>query len=191
MNNYEYIIASLPVLDSGNHKDIDAEALVGEILSQCSDSDRELVNLLLSGFDPDRLDRDFYVRALAHRNRFVREYFRADLNIRNAKVEYLNKTLGRPEGKDVILLEEDGTTDFEDRPVIDSILYGNDILARERGLDDYLWKKIEEINELELFSIDVVLGFAARLKIVDRWLKLDPDLGRELFHRLINEIKER
>ena len=46
MNNYEYIIASLPVLgkDAGS---VDADALVQSVRNQCSDSDNALIDKLL------------------------------------------------------------------------------------------------------------------------------------------------
>ena len=35
----------------------------------------------------------------------------------------------------------------------------------------------------------VALGYVAKLKIVDRWLSLDEETGRELFRRLVSEVK--
>jgi hypothetical protein len=34
-----------------------------------------------------------------------------------------------------------------------------------------------------------VLGYIARLHIVDRWLSLDEEAGRELFHKLVKQVK--
>ena len=52
-----------------------------------------------------------------------------------------------------------------------------------------MWNRIEEINVMKVFDLDVILGFTACLKIVDRWLKLDPETGRELFRKLVEEIR--
>ena len=190
MNNYEYIIAGLPSLQpgvTGGHPA--AEQVIRSIRDQLSGKDNELMDLLLSGYESDRLDADFYRKALKHRNRFIREFFEYDLNLRNAKVEYLNRSLGRPEGQDCVQPEGWDGSGFEGRQEIMAVLEGDDILKRERGLDDLLWKKIDEITVMDVFDIEVILGFTAKMKIIDRWDKLDPDTGHAMFRRLVEEIR--
>lgn len=184
MNNYEYIIASLPVLgkDAGR---LDAEALVQAIRGQCSESDNGLIDKLLDGFDAEKLDLAFYEDALRSRNHFIREFLRFDLQVRNTKAEYLNSVLGRPGQQDVLPLEEE----FDDKPCVMEILQGADILKRERALDELMWEKADALIQMDLFDIDVILAFIAKIKITDRWNKLDEDTGRELFRRLVNEIR--
>lgn len=190
MDNYEYIIAGLPALQQAptGASHADADRIMASIREQLSEKDNALVDLLLSGWDAESLDSAFYLKALNHRNRFIREYFAYDLNLRNLKVEYLNKSIGRPEDMDIVRLEGMDGSDFEGRQEIMSVLEGADILKRERGLDDLMWKKIEEITIMDVFDIEVILGFIARLKIIDRWDKLDPDTGNELFRKLVEEI---
>lgn len=191
MDNYEYIIAGLPALQQAptGASHADADRIMASIREQLSEKDNALVDLLLSGWDAESLDSAFYLKVLHHRNRFIREYFAYDVNLRNLKVEYLNKSLGRPEDMDVVRLEGMDGSDFEGRQEIMSVLEGGDILKRERGLDDLMWKKIEEITIMDVFDIEVILGFIARLKIIDRWDKLDPDTGNELFRKLVEEIR--
>ena len=191
MDNYEYIIAGLPALQQApsGASHADADRIMASIREQLSEKDNALVDLLLSGWDAESLDSAFYLKALNHRNRFIREYFAYDLNLRNLKVEYLNKSLGRPEDMDIVRLEGMDGSDFEGRQEIMSVLEGADILKRERGLDDLMWKKIEELTIMDVFDIEVILGFIARLKIIDRWDKLDPDTGNELFRKLVEEIR--
>lgn len=191
MKNYEYIIASLPVIqqDDRSAANLDVDNLHEQILEQLDGGDREDFLLLLDGFRPDRLDGDFYRKALASRNGFMREYFLYDLNVRNTKVEYLNHALARPEGQDMLLLDEDDENVFEGKEQVQAVLEQNDILSRERGLDDLMWAKCEELTTMHVFDLDVILAFAARLQIIDRWLRLDPETGRELFRKLVNEIR--
>lgn len=188
MNNYEYIIACLPVLqaDWNQSKGLDADAVTAEIREQLSGKDLEAFDFLLDGFDPDKLCEDFYRKAARSGNGFIREYFAYDLGVRNAKVAYLNKSLGRPEDMDMIVLSED---EFEDWEATSDVLSGTDILERERGLDDLMWARIEDLTQMHVFDLDVILGFEARLKIVDRWLKLDPQTGWEMFRKLVEEIR--
>ena len=192
MNNYEYIIASLPVIgqDDRNSKELDVEEIHSMILGQLGSKDRKVFETLLAGFDPDSLDAAFYRSALSSSCRFIREYFSYDMKVRNTKVEFLNGRLGRPAGTDVILLDEDPDSgDFEGKDEIMAVLDQEDILGRERGLDDLMWKKCEELSLMHVFDIDVILGFTARLQIINRWLRLNPETGRELFRKLVNEIR--
>lgn len=191
MNNYHYIVASLPVLshdwNPGEHT---PESIRAEILEQCSEKDRKTIGMLEKGFVDENLTEDFYRQALASRNRFVRDYFRFDLNVRNAKVRYLNEALGRDPKKDVIVLGEDDSRDeFEEVSKLDAVLHGKDILERERGIDDLMWDKIDEMTTYDYFDIEAILGFLAKLHIVERWYILDEKTGREMFRKLVDEVR--
>ena len=188
MNNYEYLIASLPDItpdwkDSG---EMSGDAFVDWLREGCSDSDRKLIDFLREGFAADNLNKDFYLRALSHRDRFLREYFRFDLNVRNAKVEYLNRELGRAAGTDIFLTDENG---FEEEARLGAVLGSGDILSREKGIDDLMWEKIESLTTFDYFDIDAILGFIAKLNIAMRWNRLDPETGREMFSRIVKEVR--
>ncbi len=189
MNNYEYIIASLPVLSEGSAGKVDADDLVAEIRGHLSSRDNALMDLLLEGYGDGTQDAEFYRRALGSSNGFLRRFFEYDLAVRNAKVDYLNRALGRPEGMDKVVLGEE-EPDFDGRAEVDAVLNGSDILARERGLDDLMWQEIDELTRMDVFDIEAILGFTAKLKIIDRWNKLDPETGRELFRKLVDEIRK-
>lgn len=189
MNNYEYIVASLPVIASDYRGPLDTDAIISEIRSQLSPKDEAVLDTLLKGFDSDSLDAEFYRTALASKNRFIAGYFGYDLDVRNCRVAYLNKALGRPEGQDLLVLDEDDPREFEDLEKVNAVLEGSDILERERGLDDIMWERIDELTLMEVFTLDQILGFVAKLQIVARWLRLDPQTGRELFRQLVEEIR--
>lgn len=189
MNNYEYIVASLPVIASDYRGPLDTDAIISEIRSQLSQKDEAVLDTLLKGFDSDSLDAEFYRTALASKNRFIAGYFGYDLDVRNCRVAYLNKALGRPEGQDLLVLDEDEPREFEDLEKVNAVLEGSDILERERGLDDIMWERIDELTLMEVFTLDQILGFVAKLQIVARWLRLDPQTGRELFRQLVEEIR--
>ena len=71
MNNYEYIIASLPVLSSDFRGELDCESILDQIKEQLSSKDRSRFELLLRGFDSDSLGRDFYTAALSSADAFI------------------------------------------------------------------------------------------------------------------------
>ena len=199
MNNYVYIIAGLPdFTPDWRQGEKSLDEYFGQMRELMSEKDNEVVDFIRRGFDKDQIGAEFYKAALSHRLGFIREFFRFDMDVRNRKVRYLNAALGRDIEKDVLSLrdpeaEETGLEpeepEFKEAARLHSILEGNDILSRERGLDDLMWAKIENLTLFNYFDIDVILGFIAKLNIVARWFKLDEQTGREMFKRLVDEVR--
>lgn len=187
MQNYEYIIASLPILshDWKANAHLDPEEVIAGIREDLSASDQKLVDLLLSGFQADNLTQEFYDAALKSRDSFIRQYFDFDLHVRNAKVRYLNKALGRLPEQDTLAASEE----WEEEAAAEEVLSRQDLLEREYGLDTLMWDKVDSITLFDYFDIDAILGFIARLQIVARWLRLDEKTGREMFRRLVEQVR--
>ena len=188
MDNYEYLIAGLPVLskDWSANSSVSVDSLIEEIKNGCSKKDNVLIDSLLDGYKEEHFNEDFYKSMLRHKNSFIREFFTFDLRVRNAKVRYLNEQLGRNTDKD-IFLETEG--EFEESEALMSVLYGDNLIDRELGLDELMWNKISELNIFEYFNINVLLGYISKLKIIGRWLSLDEKTGKEMFRRLVEEIR--
>lgn len=188
MSNFEYIIASLPYLTPGYHyaEGKGFQDVLGEIRRDLSARDNATLDFLLKGFDADSLDAPFYEEALHGGNRFLREYFRFDLNLRNAKVRYLNRQLARDAEQDVLGI--DGG-EFEEASKVDAVLQGTDLIAREKGLDDLTWAKVDALSTFHYFDLTAVLAYVTKLHIADRWLTLDEARGRELFRKLVDEVR--
>ena len=198
MNNYEYIVASLPDITTGwKFGEKTPEDYIEEIVSLCSDKDRQTIEFLMKGYQDENLNHTFYAEALTHPDAFIREYFRFDLNVRNAKVKYLNKALGRPSDKDVLQFSEETAQvildavgeEFEEAGDLDTVLNLGDILSRERGIDDLVWDKINSLTTFNYFDIDAILGFITKMNIVARWFRLDEQTGPEMFQKLVDEVR--
>ena len=82
MDNYEYLIAGLPALSSDvSGQDCpSASVLIKEIRELSSDKDNILFDTLLKGYEEENFTPEFYGAMLSHPNRFLREFFRFDLN---------------------------------------------------------------------------------------------------------------
>ena len=199
MNNYVYIIAGLPDFTQdwrGGEKSLDEYLeLVTGLLSA---KDNEAVQFIINGFDKDQIGYEFYKDALSHRIGFIRDFFQFDLNVRNQKVRYLNNALGRSPEKDILSMqdpeaEETGLEpeepEFKEAAVLQSILEGNDILSRERGIDDLYWDKIDELTLFDYLNFDKILGVVAKMMIIRRWLILDEETGRAMFKKLVDEVR--
>ena len=202
MSNYEYIIASLPFLtaDYRYGEGMSFGSVIEEIMRDLSEKDAASVDFLLDGFREENLNTDFYVKALSHKEPFIRGWFSFDLNLRNAKVRYLNRQLGRPDGQDVLTgegSEYNGDPDlrlfnpgeFTQSDKVNFVLEQEDLLTREKGLDDIGWEKIDKLSTFHYFDLTAVLAYIAKLHIVDRWLALDEETGREMFRTLVKEVK--
>lgn len=187
MNNYHYLISSLPLLTPSWGKDsASPDSLRKEIYDNISDKDRKLMRWIEYSADSSKLGVHLYARALRHKNPFIREYMRFDLNLRNAKVRYLNKSLGRDEMKDVLPL--DGGV-FEEEEAVQAALRTANILEREEKLDAIVWNKVDEMTLYDYFNSRTVMAVLVKLNIIDRWYKLDPDKGAQLFKELVNEVR--
>ena len=189
MNNYEYTVASLPVVNQDNPSGLDVDAIIEEIREQLSSSDRSLLDLFLKGYDQDSLGRDFYLQTRSSGNRFIRDFFNLDLAVRNARVAYINSSLGRPESQDIVILDEEGQAEEEICSGLDEILRDSDILRKERAMDNYIFARIDEMSCFDLFNLNFILATVAKLKIVQRWIKLDPVEGEKMFREMVGRIR--
>ena len=199
MNNYVYIIAGLPdFTPDWRQGDKSLEDYLHQVKELLSEKDQETLRLIEDGFNKEKIGLEFYKEALASRSTFIQEFFQFDLNVRNAKVRYLNQALGRDPQKDVLSLaepdaEEHGIEveepEFKEAARLQGILEGKDILARERGIDDLYWDKIDEITLFDYLNFSKVLGLVVKMMIIRRWLLLDEEAGRAMFKRLVDEVR--
>ena len=187
MDNYVYIVAGLPELTSGfESSGFDYQAIKGNIVELLSEKDQELVELMEEGFDESTLNADFYTKAAASKNRFIREYFDFDGRLRNLKVQYLAKRLGKNADDYFVTLPE---ADFEEESQIRTILEDADFVKREEKMDNLKWEKASDIARMDYFNMNAILAFLVKAKTVQRWAELDPEKGMDMFHKLVKEIR--
>lgn len=190
MGNFEYIISSLPFL-TADFKYAEGQGfgqVMEEIHENLSEKDAQALDFLLKGFQDSELTPEFYAEAEQQSLPFLRDYFDFDRNVRNRKVRYLNKQLGRPEEEDLVRLREE-EPEFEQEATVDAALGEADLISREKALDDIAWAWLDEYAMFHYFDLTAVLAYVAKLRIVNRWLALDEKKGRELFKRLVEEVK--
>jgi hypothetical protein len=187
MDNYVYIVAGLPELTSGfENTGFDYAAVKESIMELLSEKDQKLVELMEEGFDENTLGADFYAKAAESKNRFIREYFDFDGRLRNMKVEYLAKRLGKQGENYLVELPE---ADFEEEKQIQDILADADFVEREQKMDDLKWEKASDIARMDYFNMNAILAFLVKAKTVQRWAELDPAKGQEMFKKLVQEIR--
>ena len=187
MDNYVYIVAGLPELTSGfENTGFDYVAVKESIMELLSENDQQLVELMEEGFNEDTLSGDFYAKAAESKNRFIREYFDFDGRLRNMKVNYLAKRLGKKGENYVVELPE---ADFEEGKQIEEILADADFVKREQKMDELKWEKASDIARMDYFNMNAILAFLVKAKTVQRWAELDAAKGEEMFRKLVKEIR--
>lgn len=187
MDNYVYIVASLPELalnfDEDRFSYEDTKAHFIELLSE---KDRKLVELLERGLDEANLGQEFYAEAAKSKNVFLREYFDFDARLRNMQAGFLAQRLNRDVGTYLVEMPE---ADFEESKQIQAVFESTDFVAREQQIDQLKWNKATEIAMMDYFNMNAILAYLVKAKMVQRWVELDRDKGEEMFRRLVKEIR--
>jgi hypothetical protein len=203
MANYHYIIAGLPdlVLDFES-SGFDFDSLQDQIVSMSSPEDSRCIEWLLLAQKEEYLNHHFYRAALKSKNKFIREYLKFDLELRNIQAAFIarknsidisEQLVGENEFTDLLKIGKGA--DFglsfisEGAPAIIKILENENILEREQLLDNLRWNKANEICTFNYFDLNVILSFLLKASIVSRWNKLDRKRGAQIFRQLVNEVK--
>ena len=187
MDNYVYIVASLPeIAVSYEGAPFDYAAVKEQIVELLSEKDQQLVSLFEEGFDENTLGAEFYKKAAESKNRFIREYFDFDARLRNMKVAYLAKRLGKDGDAYFVDMPE---ADFEEYQQIKDILENADFVLREQKMDELKWEKASDIARMDYFNMNAILAFLAKAKTVQRWAELDKEKGEEMFRKLVKEVR--
>ncbi len=196
MNNYYYIVASLPVLSlKKEESNFNYEKIREQIYSLCSQKDRDIIDFFESGLVGENLNSDFYQKAFKSPNKFTRLYYSLDLAIRNKKVNVLaSQIFGQDKGDEIINkytipLQSLFTLEQDDNDTLNNIFQSTDILGKEKNLDDFRWEKYNLFTSFQYFTLDNIISFLAKANMIERWNKLDKEKGKELFKRLVDEVR--
>ncbi|MDD2491017.1 MAG: DUF2764 family protein [Bacteroidales bacterium] len=204
MNNYPYLIAGLPELfpdfEKSSHN---IDILLDHIKENIHPKEMKYLDWLLFGLKGENLSSHFYREVFKTRNRFLNEFFRFDLNMRNIQAAYIAKQSGMDaiqfligDNNLVNTIKTSRAADFgaseffEESSKLLSLLSNSNILEKEQGLDLMRWNKSNQITVFNYFDIDWILGFVTRLLLTKRWDALDKKLGAELFKKLVDEVRE-
>jgi len=148
----------------------------------------------------------YYGYALQTKNNFLKQWFRFDRDMKNILTAVNCRKYGYDAEKQLIpvkhenevyeiLIKSSPKPDLlaDDVPDADKILQiaesEMDISEKEKALDNIKWKFLDEHTFFDYFTIEKILSFIIKLKIVERWIELDDETGKALFNRLIDDIK--
>jgi hypothetical protein len=134
-------------------------------------------------------------------NIFLSNYYEFDQNIRNIITalnirKYKLKEKNRFIGDNIVseALTQSTLKDFGltgEFPLIESLLHifeEDDLIKRERAIDQIRWDYLDELNTFNYFTVEVILAEVIKLRMILRWIRLDEPTGRELFRKFIDNL---
>ncbi len=145
----------------------------------------------------------YFQYVLNSSNQFIHDWFTFELNVTNLLVgincrkfdkdpenelignNFVTEAIKRSSAKDFGL-----ETELEYAGEIIQIAEKDNLLNREKSLDQFKWDKLNEFTLFHYFSIEVVLAYILKLNMIYRWMSLDEKTGRKMFEKLIDELKD-
>lgn len=145
----------------------------------------------------------FYDYVFSFQYPFLNDWFTFDMNVTNVLTGLNCREFERDPAEDLIgdntvtqAIKKSSAKDFGIKSILDygdqviNIADKDNLLAREKSLDQFKWEKLDELAQLHYFSIEVVLAYTLKLQMIYRWMNLDEKTGKKLFKQLIDELKE-
>jgi len=115
-------------------------------------------------------------------NAFVRNWKNHDTQLRNALVRTRASALGRDPNP--YIREHDDVDTSIEKVVSDAYARGMP-RDREIAIDRFRWTQAESLSGYDEFSINAILTYAVKLKLVERWANIDEDKGRSIAEDLV------
>ncbi|WP_297101035.1 DUF2764 family protein [uncultured Draconibacterium sp.] len=155
--------------------------------------------------DKNILTTLFYEHAIDCPNSFLQNWFRFELNLKNIftafnckKYNYEPEThLLEVEGECVVyslLIENKLKADYFEEllPFHDELFKiaesNVEWMEKEKAVDKIKWEYLDENTFFNFFTIEKVLAFTIKLQLIERWMKLDKETGKQLLDKLIDEL---
>ena len=163
------------------------------------------------------LDEAFYARMENYRNAFVRRWFEFDLVLKNTLVAFAARKRKRAAEKDFVSPRGLGNRPDENEaePELISWIKENmqqgdfglklrlsyaeelfsaleleDVYLRERRVDQFRWKMLDEMLLEKDFQMDVVLAYLQKLQILRRWKEMDAEAGRKYLQETVSRLRK-
>ncbi len=150
-----------------------------------------------------QLTEFFYNHIDSLGNNFVKAYFTFNktlINIITASnckkydIKVANELIGNDEITEKLIKSNARDFGFLKDEIIylDQILKiteETDLLERERKLDKIKWTYLDNESFFHYFDIEKIFTYLIKVEIIERWMKLDKDTGKKLFHELLSNLE--
>lgn len=144
----------------------------------------------------------YYEYAMRCTNDFVSSWFEFNLNTNNVLVALAARKYKLPIASFIVgdteicqALKTSNARDFGLTTELDyfdqllKISETDDLVDREKRLDQLRWKWMEDKTFFDYFSIERLYVFLLQLEIIERWISLDKEKGNQMFREIINSLK--
>ncbi len=184
-----------------NLKDPDSFlAFIAEFLFNKKNEKRIYPSLL----EIDELTTLFYLYLDEIKNDFIKNYYNFELLLKNLttaislkakNINYANKLIPAGDYYEIIL--KSNSPDFglsKEFKFIEKLLDSfatEDLIKREKVIEDIRWDYLDEYVGKDFFSTNFIFSYAIKLKSVERWFGLKPEIGLEILEKLIEQVKNK
>ncbi len=175
-----------------------------QFLQEWRDARNKENNTTSMQFPEERLAALYYNHGMNCGNKLLREWFALNLNMNNILTaltcrkynwDIKARVVGDNEVAETIR-KSVNARDFNLRTELDyfdtvvNISEVENLLDRERRIDQMKWNWLENSTFFETFSIEKILVFWIRCELIHRWDDLNQERGSEIFRNMINEMKK-
>jgi hypothetical protein len=144
----------------------------------------------------------YFEHAMQCKNDFVSSWFEFNLNTNNVLVALAARKYKLPIASFIVgdteicqALKTSNARDFGLTTELDyfdqllKISETDDLVDREKRLDQLRWKWMEDKTFFDYFSIERLYVFLLQLEIIERWISLDKEKGNQMFREIIDSLK--
>ncbi|MGM0612856.1 MAG: DUF2764 family protein [Bacteroidota bacterium] len=83
-------------------------------------------------------------------------------------------------------------SEIKEIPYIDKIIRlceADNLKEREIGIDRVKWDYLDDITAFHYFTIEKILAYTLKLMMLNRWVELSPERGKEKIEKLIEDLQ--
>lgn len=151
----------------------------------------------------DRLAALYYAYAMKCKNKFVSAWYDFNLAMNNVlvaltarkfKMDVASLIVGDTEVCESLRTSSardfglTGEVEFMEQLV--KISETEELVEREKKIDQLRWKWMEEATFFNYFTIERLFVFLLQVEMIERWISLDREKGNQLFRSIIAALKD-
>ena len=154
-------------------------------------------------FPEDEITYQFYNYVICNcRNAFVRRWYELNLDINNILTAVLARQQGwsvgdfiKGDNEVTEMIRENKTRDFDLSHEFDyvkdlmKIVDEPDPVDKERMIDSMKWLWLDEYTFFDPFNFEALFAYFCKLKIKERWARLDVEQGKATFENIIENLR--
>lgn len=153
-------------------------------------------------FAEDQMMLEYYRYAMDCPNKMIAAWYRFNFNILNILTALIARKNGWNVGDYILgdnevneMIRTNNTRDFSLIGELDymvelmKIVDTEDPVEKEKRIDAFKWKWLDEQTFMEPFSIEAVFAYFCKLQMLERWEILDPEHGKETFRQIIEDLR--